>query len=263
MIGHYRFTGTDVRKTFSNLGTWWQHLVMGIPESVWTNIGNGLVDELAPYAPSVPTADLDPSTGLAQIGRALAEASSRNIGSADVQRALTAVWDGVFGLTHTLRASGAVATTGTGTLLQVNVSGGGVPKRPVATAPVGWGGVRGDRQGARTHHGRPWQALCIWSAEVIEGFARDGHPIAPGCAGENLTVRGLDWSTIRPGVRLRIGEVLVETSAWAIPCAKNGQWFSDGDFRRLSHERGPVSRIYATVVEPGEVTAGSTVTLVR
>ncbi len=263
MVGPYRFTATDVRKTFSNLGPWWQHLVTGIPQPVWIDSGRALLAALAPQVGNTSATAADPGTGLAQAGRSLAAHAAEDVNTAAVQHALTSLWNGVFDLTRTLRVSGAIATSGSGTLAQINVSGGGVPKRPVAAASIDWAGVRGDRQGARTHHGRPWQALCIWAGEVIDAFASEGHPIAPGCAGENFTVRGLDWSTIRPGVRLRIGSTVVETSAWAIPCAKNAPWFADGDFRRLSHERGPTSRIYATVIEPGEVAAGDTITLER
>lgn len=163
----------------------------------------------------------------------------------------------------TLRATGTVPTNGTGRVDRINTSRGGVPKQAVDGAEVSFGGIVGDRQGSRQHHGRPWQALSLWSSEVIEAFRSRGNPIEAGCAGENLTVSGLDWSAMRPGMLLRIGTVLAETSSWAIPCRHNAQWFADGDFRQMSHERGPVSRIYATVIEPGSVRTGDQVTVER
>ena len=87
-----------------------------------------------------------------------------------------------------------------GTVAGLFASDGGVPKRPIPVAEVGYRGVSGDRQAARKHHGRVWQALCLWSVEVIDGFAAAGHPIVPGSAGENVTIAGVDWSTLRPGV---------------------------------------------------------------
>ena len=36
-----------------------------------------------------------------------------------------------------------------------------------------------------------------------------------GAAGENVTIAGLDWADVRPGVRLRIGEVLAEVWSFA------------------------------------------------
>ena len=100
-------------------------------------------------------------------------------------------------------------------------------------------GLVGDRQTNRKHHGRQFQALCLWSAEVIDELAGLGHPIGPGSAGENLTITGLDWAALRPGTRLRIGSTLAEISFVAVPCAKQTRWFSDGDFNHISHERNP------------------------
>ena len=159
-----------------------------------------------------------------------------------------------------VHALGAGAPTQTGNVVQLNLSDGGVPKRSVPAVEVGLRGVAGDRQADRRHHGRPLQALCLYSAEVIESLRAEGHPIAPGSAGENITLGGVDWSTIRPGVRLRIGEVLAEVSAYATPCAKNAAWFVDRDFNRMDHDRHPGwSRVYAWVREPGKVRAGDEV----
>lgn len=159
-----------------------------------------------------------------------------------------------------LHQLGAGAPMQVGTVARISTSDGGVPKRPVESAPVERLGVVGDRQTARQHHGRPFQALCLWSAEVIDALRAEGHPIEPGFAGENLTLAGIDWSTIRPGVRLRIGDVLADVSAWSAPCKKNAAWFVDGDFRRMGHDRHPGwSRAYAWVRQPGTVTTGDEV----
>lgn len=159
-----------------------------------------------------------------------------------------------------LHRLGAGAPTQAGTVAQVNVSDGGVPKAPVAEAEVTARGLVGDRQEARQHHGRPWQALCLWSVEVIEALQGEGHPIAPGSAGENLTLAGIDWSTLRPGTRLQMGDVVAEVSAWAQPCQKNARWFADRDFRRMDHDRHPGwSRAYAWVRTPGRIRAGDPV----
>ena len=78
----------------------------------------------------------------------------------------------------------------------------------------------------------------------------------PGLAGENITVSGLPWADVRAGVRMRIGEVLCEVSAYALPCTSNKRWFIDGDFTVMHYDRGPVSRVYATVLEPGRIAVG-------
>lgn len=149
-----------------------------------------------------------------------------------------------------------------GTVVRVNASDGGVPKLSIGGADVLYAGLTVDTQANRKHHGRPFQALCLWSSEVIDELAADGHPIEAGSAGENITIAGLDWLTLRPGTLLRIGSVLAEVSFPATPCAKQTRWFADGDFRRIDHDRNPhLVRWYAWVREPGRVDQGDAVVL--
>ena len=148
-----------------------------------------------------------------------------------------------------------------GTVVGLFASDGGVPKLPIDRAAVGRRGVAGDRQAARKHHGRVSQALCIWSAEVIDALAAEGHPIGPGRAGENVLVRGLEWSAMRPGVRLQLGGVTAELTGFALPCKKNARWFVGGDFQRMHPDLHPGwSRAYASVVTGGEIAVGDPVT---
>ena len=160
-----------------------------------------------------------------------------------------------------LHESGAGVVTQQGSIAQINASDGGVPKQAVDAADVSVRGLVGDRQDNRMHHGRPFQALCLWSAEVIGELAAEGHPIGPGRAGENVTVTGIDWREIRPGGQLLLGEVECELSAWAVPCRKNDQWFT-GRSDRIDHDLHPGwSRIYAWVLEPGTIRTGDPVVI--
>ena len=54
---------------------------------------------------------------------------------------------------------------------------------------------------------------------------------------------------------------MLETTPFTLPCAKNAGWFADRDFNHMHHERGPVSRIYASVLEPGAVAVGDAAVL--
>ena len=152
-----------------------------------------------------------------------------------------------------------------GTLLAVNASGGGVPKAALDRAVVGPGGLEGDRQRARQHHGRPSQALSLWSAEVIDALVAEGHPVSPGAAGENLTVAGVDWSQLRPGVRLAVGDdpstaVVAELTWWAEPCRTVAGCFADRRYSRIDHGHHPGwSRAYAAVLRGGAVRPGDAV----
>lgn len=174
---------------------------------------------------------------------------------------LTAVWEMWRDAAHAVRSTGALGPTVEGSVAHLATSDGGVPKQSTDWIEVGWRGVAGDRQAARQHHGRPWQALCLWSTEVIDGFVAGGDTLAPGRAGENATLSGLPWERVRPGALLQLGSVTCEVWAYAIPCPKNARWFADGDPHRMHHRRGPVSRVYAAVTEPGTIAVGDTATL--
>jgi MOSC domain-containing protein YiiM len=174
----------------------------------------------------------------------------------DVRDDLPAVWAALQAAGPALRAAGQLPAQATGTVHSVHRGSGGVPKAAVDHLEVVWSGVVGDVQSARQHHGRPWQALCIWSTAAIEVLNALGHHLFPGAAGENIVLSGLDWSEVRPGVRLRLGEVLCDVSAYALPCSKNARWFEDRDYQAMHHDRGPVSRVYATVLQPGLIRSG-------
>ena len=146
-------------------------------------------------------------------------------------------------------------------LHQISVSNGGVPKRAVPHARVTKDGVEGDRQRNREAHGGPDRAVCLYSLEVIEALRKEGHSIAPGSAGENFTLAGLDWKHIGPGTRLRIGdEVHLEVVSYTAPCTHNRCWFKDEDFSRMSQKKHPGwSRVYARVLSEGTVRQGDPV----
>lgn len=171
--------------------------------------------------------------------------------------AIRAVWPELL----SARGDRALPDRAVGRVDRLSRSDGGVPKHWVDDVRVGFRGVDGDRQATRAHHGRPWQALCLWSREVIDALAAEGHPIAPGAAGENITMTGIPWEDVTAGVRLRIGEVLCQVSAFAVPCRQNARWFIDGRFGRIHHSNGPISRVYATVIEPGAIRSDDIVVL--
>jgi MOSC domain-containing protein YiiM len=147
-----------------------------------------------------------------------------------------------------------------GTVVQISVSRGGVPKLPIPQARLSSDGVEGDRQNDRRHHGGPDRAVCIYSFELIEALQREGHPIEPGSAGENLTVPGLDWASIAPGVRLTVGDALLEIVSFTVPCKTIRASFVDGRFERISQKTNPGwSRVYARVLSAGEARMGDAV----
>jgi MOSC domain-containing protein YiiM len=147
-----------------------------------------------------------------------------------------------------------------GRIESINISGGGVPKQPVFEASVTVAGIDGDRQRDRRWHGGPDRAVVIFSLDVIEALQAEGHPIAPGTTGENLTLRGIDWTTVVPGAELAIGEVRLRVTKYASPCYKIARSFGDGDVSRIAQSLHPGwSRICARVLTEGLVRIGDTV----
>jgi MOSC domain-containing protein YiiM len=144
-----------------------------------------------------------------------------------------------------------------GVVHQVSISPGGVPKLPIDSGYVGPLGLVDDGH-AESFHGGADKALCLYSLEVIEGLASEGHSLAPGAAGENVTVRGIDWNEVAPGTRWLIGdEVEVEVTHFTPPCNKNSRWFADGDFSRMNQQPHPGrSRVYARVLTEGVIRPG-------
>lgn len=148
-----------------------------------------------------------------------------------------------------------------GSVVQISVSDGGVPKLAVPEARVTRLGVEGDRQNDTKHHGGPDRAVCLFSMEVIRRLQGEGHPIEPGTVGENLTIEGLDWSSVGPGDRLVFdGGVELEVASYTQPCSTIRDSFKNLEFRRIKQELHPgESRVYARVISEGSVRTGETV----
>jgi MOSC domain-containing protein YiiM len=162
----------------------------------------------------------------------------------------------------TARRAAEVFEPMVGSVDSLQASGGGAPKVSIPVAEIDPGGVIGDVQGNRRHHGRPWQAICLYSSDLIDALRAEGHPIVAGGAGENLTIRGIDWSRMRGGLTITIGEVVLRTSGPAAPCHKIGDRFTGRQWNRIDHvERPGWARWYASVLEGGTVSPGDQVTI--
>ena len=259
IVDHYTYEGTDAHRTLQALGELWSHHVYGASatDSALQRAASDIARLFAPLA-GEDDASVAPHARVTKLGKHAAE----RIDQADpaaLQHALREMWVPLAALARAGKSSSRDEST-PGVISGLFLSDGGVPKTAVDSVEVGYRGVFGDRQATRQHHGRPWQALCLWSADVVAAHAAQGHPIRPGSAGENISIRGVDWSKWRPGDQIRLGEVEATISAYAIPCTKNARWFADGDYERMSHERPDGSRLYAFVNRPGRISVGDRAT---
>jgi MOSC domain-containing protein YiiM len=148
-----------------------------------------------------------------------------------------------------------------GRVFQINVSNGGVPKLARQQAEVTRLGLVGDRQEETDVHGGADRAVCLYSLERILALQAEAHPIFPGAIGENLTLSGIVWEQVIPGIRLRLGEtVILETTRFTTPCNNLIPFFIGGDYSRVAHKRYPGwSRLYARVLQPGSLRVGDRV----
>jgi len=150
-----------------------------------------------------------------------------------------------------------------GQVVQINISDGGVPKLAVHRAVVTPLGLAGDRQRNTHVHGGPDRAVCLYSLERILSLQVEGHPIFSGSAGENLTLGGLDWGLIEPGMTLQIGQqVILEITRYTEPCGNITESFLNRDSSRIANNKYPGwSRLYARVLAEGEIQVGDPVVI--
>ena len=145
-------------------------------------------------------------------------------------------------------------------LFQINTSPGGLPKLPKQQAFVSQLDVEGDAHNWKGHGG-PNAAVCLYSLECILALQAEGHPVFPGALGENLTLSGVNWQLMQPGLHIEIGEeVLLEVTSFATPCYKIEPYLND--IMRVSQEDLPGwGRPYCKVLKTGSVNIGDVVTL--
>src|SRR5437660_12910195 len=105
-----------------------------------------------------------------------------------------------------------------GRIFQLNMSPGGVPKLAVREAMLTTTGLMGDVQKFSDIHGGAERALCLYSLESILELQHEGHPIFPGAVGEKVTLVGIYWAALGPGVRRALGdEALIEGDSFTSP----------------------------------------------
>jgi MOSC domain-containing protein YiiM len=159
----------------------------------------------------------------------------------------------------------------TGTILQINISRGGIPKRPIAEGNLTATGFEGDAWAHPQIHGGPLQSVLLIASEAIEALRAKGYPVYPGALGENLTTEGLSHADWRMGQQYRVGQAVIELTKPRAPCNTldvYGPEIKNEIFDSLVKARDPnspkwaISGFYARVLRPGLVFPGSTIFLI-
>jgi MOSC domain-containing protein YiiM len=150
--------------------------------------------------------------------------------------------------------------TGNGSVAYVNRSAGGVPKLHVQSIRITVNGLDTDSHEDTVHHGGPDRAVCLFSMERILALQAEGQPIYPGSVGENLTLTGIEWDSMLPGVSLDIADVRLMITEFTTPCRTIRDSFTDHHISRISQKVNPGwSRVYARVLREGVVSVGDRV----
>ena len=158
----------------------------------------------------------------------------------------------------------------TATVVQINVSRGGIPKRPIGEGILTPLGLEGDSHAHPQFHGGPSKAVLLIAAEVVDQLVSKGYPVFYGALGENLTTRGLDPKTLRSGQRLRIGSAVIELTTVRIPCSTLDVYgpaikkeIYDKNVRNgdASSPRWALSGFYASVVQIGRIATNDPVVI--
>lgn len=152
-----------------------------------------------------------------------------------------------------------------GIIVQINVSLGGLPKRPIAAGTITPLGLAGDAHAHPLIHGGPRQAVLLITAETIDELKARGYPVFYGGLGENLTTRGLDRHELRVGHQLRAGAAILEITKVRGPCTaldiygpeiKQEIYDSRVNAGDFTSPRWGMSGFYARVIQSGAVHPG-------
>lgn len=149
----------------------------------------------------------------------------------------------------------------TGTLAQVSVSQGGIPKFAIPSAVLTEIGIAGDAWRYPFHGGRR-KAILLVTVEGIDELIAQGFPLFPGALGENLTTRGLERRALCIGQRLQVGAAQIELTQIRTPCAtldvygpgiQAAMYDAQVQAGDSDAPRWGLSGFYASVVQPGTV----------
>jgi MOSC domain-containing protein YiiM len=140
----------------------------------------------------------------------------------------------------------------------------GIIKTPIAgLVRVRTLDLDGDRQADLTVHGGIDKAVYAYPSEHYAFWEKElGEQLGWGAFGENLTVEGVDETTINIGDQLGIGTAVVAISQPRLPCFKLAAKFQRDDMiKRFRDSRR--TGFYLRVLREGELQAGDPIVILK
>jgi MOSC domain-containing protein YiiM len=137
-------------------------------------------------------------------------------------------------------------------------------KEPI-TGPIFLGslGLDEDAVANTKHHGGPEQAVLLYCAEHYPLWQAElGQGLPYGGFAENLTISGLDESTVCIGDTYQIGVVKLQVTKPRLPCWKIARRWGIPDLTRRVTQSGRMGW-YCRVLSEGKIEAGLSVDLLE
>ena len=157
-------------------------------------------------------------------------------------------------------------------VLQINVSPGGVPKRPIPVGVVTPVGIAGDKQAHPQIHGGPRQAILIITSEGINELKEQGFPLVSRRARRKSHYpRSRIGAPVRIGQRYRIGDILIEITKVRAPCdtltpygpgIQKAVYDEEVKAGNPASPRWGLSGFYASILQAGTIHPGDPIQLV-
>lgn len=142
----------------------------------------------------------------------------------------------------------------------------GIAKRPVAAGTVLWlslVNLSGDGQADLSVHGGPDKAVYAYPSEHLPAWEAElGEPLGDAPFGENLSTTGALEAAVHIGDRWRWDDAVLEVCQPRWPCFKLALHRQRADIQGRMRQNGRTGW-YLRVLEPGEVTVGSSIEVVE
>jgi len=131
---------------------------------------------------------------------------------------------------------------------------------PIFLGPLG---LNGDAVANTKHHGGLEQAVLLYSADHYPIWQAElGQDLPYGSFAENLTISGLDETTVWIGDIYQIGEAKIQVTKPRIPCWKIARRWGIPDLTKRATQSTRMGW-YCRVLKEGDVEAGISVDLLE